>query len=44
MIKVIEQKIEKSKVNKLSDGDIILSIKKQKKYKNYIKEISKLKF
>ena len=44
MIKVIEQKIKESKVNKLSDGDIILSISKKKNYKLYMKEISKLKF
>ena len=45
MIKVIENKnIEKSKVNHLDNGDIVLSIKRQKKYNRYLKEISKLKF
>ena len=44
MIKVIEQKIDKSKINKLSNDDIVLSISKKKNYKLYMKEISKLKF
>ena len=44
MIKVIEQKNIQSKVSKLSDGDIVLSICKKKNYKLYLKEISKLKF
>lgn len=45
MIKVIENKnIEKSKVNHLENGDIVLSVKTKKTYKQYLKEISKLKF
>lgn len=45
MIKVIENKnIEKSKVNHLDNGDIVLSVKTKKTYKQYLKEISKLKF
>ena len=44
MIKVVEQKGIQSKVNKLSDGSIVLSVCKKKNYKLYMKEISKLKF
>ena len=43
MVKVIEMKGIKSKVNVVKD-DIILSVCKKKSYKLYMKEISKLKF
>lgn len=45
VIKVLEIKgIQKGKVNELKDGDIVLSIPKKKTYKQYLKEVSKLKF
>ena len=44
-IKVMEMKgIEKSKVNRIQDDTIVLSVLKKKNYKLYMKEISKLKF
>lgn len=44
-IKVMEIKnIKESKVNRIKDDTIILSVPKQKTYKRYLKEISKLKF
>lgn len=44
-IKVLEIKgIEKGKVNLLTDGVTVLSVPKKKTYKQYLKEISKLKF
>ena len=44
-IKVLEIKgIEKGKVNKIKDDTIVLSVPKQKTYKRYLKEISKLNF
>lgn len=45
LIKVLEIKgIQKGKVNEIKDDTIVLSIPKQKTYKRYLKQISKLKF
>lgn len=45
MIKVLVIKgIKNGKVNRLTTGDIVLSIPKKRDYKQYLKEVSKLKF